>query len=83
MKSFLSGRPRVATPESPREQAAALAPAGSAPRVLAAAAACPAAGSARGPLVECVREGDRVVRLVVTCACGERVEIDCLYGAGV
>jgi hypothetical protein len=32
--------------------------------------------------VEVVKEGDKVVRLVVICACGERVEVECLYGAG-
>ena len=32
--------------------------------------------------VETVKEGDKIVRLVVTCACGERVEIECLYPAG-
>lgn len=32
--------------------------------------------------VEVVKEGDKVVRLVVTCGCGERVEIECLYSAG-
>ncbi len=35
-----------------------------------------------GTQVEVVREGDKVVRLIVNCACGERVEIDCLYSAG-
>jgi hypothetical protein len=35
--------------------------------------------SAHGVRVHCVREGDRVVRLIVTCACGERHEIDCHY----
>ena len=41
-------------------------------------------GSAEGSnaQVEVVKEGDKVVRVVVTCACGERVEIDCLYPAG-
>lgn len=34
-----------------------------------------------GPHVEAVKEGDKVVRLVVTCSCGERIEIDCLYPA--
>lgn len=34
------------------------------------------------PQVDVVKEGDRVVRLVVTCGCGERVEIDCLYTGG-
>lgn len=39
----------------------------------------PGASSAH---VEVVKEGDKVVRLVVTCVCGERVEIECLYNAG-
>ncbi len=32
--------------------------------------------------VEVVKEGDKVVRLIVHCTCGERVEIECLYAAG-
>jgi hypothetical protein len=32
--------------------------------------------------VEVVKEGDKVVRLIVTCVCGERVEVECLYSAG-
>ena len=32
------------------------------------------------PSVETVKEGDKVVRLVITCACGERMEVECLYG---
>jgi len=39
----------------------------------------PGASSAH---VEVVKEGDKVIRLVVTCVCGERVEIECLYTAG-
>lgn len=35
-----------------------------------------------GASVETIKEGDKVVRLVVTCSCGERVEIECLYNAG-
>lgn len=35
-----------------------------------------------GPHVETVKEGDKIVRLVVTCSCGEKIEIDCLYPAG-
>jgi hypothetical protein len=34
------------------------------------------------PQIECVREGDRITRLIVVCACGERIEIDCLYAQG-
>lgn len=40
----------------------------------------PAASGA--PNVEVIKEGEKVVRLVVTCACGERTEIECLYKAG-
>jgi hypothetical protein len=32
--------------------------------------------------VEIVKEGDKVVRIFVTCKCGERLEIECLYPAG-
>jgi hypothetical protein len=40
-------------------------------------------GSAgHGPTVECLKQGDKVTRLIVTCACGERIEIECLYPAG-
>jgi len=29
-----------------------------------------------------IKEGDKVVRLVVTCSCGEKIEVECLYPAG-
>jgi hypothetical protein len=51
-------------------------------------AALPIAGSVTaptapgGPTIEVVKEGDKIVRLVVTCACGERMEVECLYRAG-
>jgi hypothetical protein len=32
--------------------------------------------------VEVIKEGDKVVRLVITCACGERTEVECIYPAG-
>jgi hypothetical protein len=41
-----------------------------------------APGENHGASVETVKEGDKVVRLIVTCVCGERVEIECLYNAG-
>jgi hypothetical protein len=41
-----------------------------------------AAGGAQKANVEIVKEGDRVVRMIVTCKCGERLEIECLYPAG-
>lgn len=48
---------------------------------LVAARPAGGAGGAGGatPAIECVRDGDRVSRLIVICACGERIEIDCLY----
>ena len=41
--------------------------------------ATPGASSAN---VEVVKEGDKVVRLIVHCVCGERVEVECLYSPG-
>jgi hypothetical protein len=79
MKPFLSGRAQV--------QAATLQPMSgvSAPEAVAraASAAHKHGKDAGGPTVEAIKQGDKVVRLVVTCSCGERIEIDCLYpGSG-
>ena len=35
-----------------------------------------------GANVETVKQGDKIVRLIVTCSCGERIEVECLYPAG-
>jgi len=35
-----------------------------------------------GPNVEVVKQGDKVVRLVIKCSCGELIEIECLYAPG-
>lgn len=82
MNSFLQGKktlsvaPLRAVAAPPRDT---LVPAGkTAPARTAAPAPCPGAT----PTVEAVKEGDKVVRLIVTCTCGERVEIECLYPAG-
>jgi hypothetical protein len=40
------------------------------------------AGGSASAHVEVVKEGDKVVRLIITCVCGERVEVECLYPAG-
>jgi hypothetical protein len=76
MKPFLSGRPRHDQSALPR-----IASAGSGLTRLheAHSAAADRAGPANGPSVECVKQGDKVVRLIVTCSCGERIEVDCLY----
>jgi hypothetical protein len=78
MKPFLQGRKTIAE--------AALRPAATpltAPTLRPALrpGATPHA-HAEGAQVEVVKQGDKVTRLIVTCACGERIEIDCLYPAG-
>ncbi|AOS45131.1 hypothetical protein Verru16b_02207 [Lacunisphaera limnophila] len=42
----------------------------------------PANPAPEGPVVEVIKEGDKVVRILVTCACGEKIEVDCLYPVG-
>ena len=39
--------------------------------------------SGLSPNVEVVKQGDKIVRIIVTCTCGERTEIDCLYPPGL
>ena len=80
MKSFLQGKKSLKTvPLRPPAIACAVGapirPHGHAP----VSVVTPGASSAH---VEVVKEGDKVVRLVVTCVCGERVEIECLYTPG-
>jgi hypothetical protein len=81
MKSFLQGKKSLAVEplKAPAAFAAALGARCSAPASASAGGNAPGASSAQ---VEVVKEGDKVVRLVVTCVCGERVEIECLYSAG-
>lgn len=86
MKPFLSDRPRSTTPvtldatlsTATATFATALSPASS------RAAHTPHAGhgGSAAPHVEAIRQGDKITRLVVTCSCGERIEIDCLYATG-
>ena len=77
MKPFLSGRAQM--------QSANLQPMiGVSPSDAVARAAAHKHDKAggTGPTVEAVKQGDKVVRIVVTCSCGERIEIDCLYPGG-
>lgn len=80
MKSFLQGKKALNTAplRAPGAPSAANAPQAHAHRS-PLSVVTPGASSAH---VEVVKEGDKVVRLVVTCVCGERVEIECLYAAG-
>ena len=34
------------------------------------------------PHIDLVKQGDKIVRIIVTCTCGERTEIECLYPPG-
>jgi hypothetical protein len=79
MKPFLQGRKSLAI--------AALRPANGAP--LQTSGSCRAGANGQGPAahsagssVEVLKEGDKVVRIVVTCTCGERTEVECLYAPG-
>ena len=81
MKSFLSGRTGVAVSDSPAPVESE-APTGLS--LLAAAGTVPgaAASKAGASSVQCVREGDVIKKLIVTCECGKTVEIDCQYTTG-
>lgn len=87
MKSFLSDRPRVNTPTVHASVPVPFPSTAGGIKPVAAPARPAGHGHAAGAptgatKVDCVREGDRVTRIIVTCACGERIEVDCLYAAG-
>jgi hypothetical protein len=80
MKPFLHGKKSLATESlrPPPQFAAAIGPGCKSPNHSASAQA----GGEESAHVEVVKEGDKVVRLIVTCRCGERIEVECLYSAG-
>lgn len=81
MNSFLQGKKTLSVPPL-RPLPAALRPRELTPAPSHQSPA-PTMGASHGqPSVEVVKEGDKVVRLIVVCTCGERVEIECLYPAG-
>lgn len=74
MKSFLQGKNAVSVP--------ALKPLAVArPKIPSCPNAAPANGTHHesAARVEVVKEGGAVVRLVLHCSCGERIEVECLY----
>jgi hypothetical protein len=79
MKSFLQGKKTLSVSALRLPPGLASAHAAPGPR---AAPAGSAPVRSTEPHVEAIKEGDKVVRLVVTCACGERIELECLYPAG-
>jgi hypothetical protein len=72
MKPFLQGKKTLPTP-------ALHAPA---PKAVLTLSGVVSPADASHPNIEVIKEGDKVVRLVVTCICGERVEVECLYRPG-
>ena len=69
MKPFLQGKKEIAG-AALRAPVRTMAPlAGAAPVMTGHAASS----------IEVVKEGEKVVRLVVICVCGERMEVECLY----
>jgi len=81
MKSFLDGKKTVpmAALRPPTNMISPHAPSSPSTSRPPASGSKESAASAN---VEVVKEGDKVVRLIVTCKCGERIEVDCLYPAG-
>lgn len=86
MKSFHQGKKSLPIPSlrfPPGCHGAASGSGHTSPRTSRAGTVQVHAGTTGGEAhVEVVKEGDKVVRLVVTCACGERIEVECLYAAG-
>jgi hypothetical protein len=76
MKSFLQGKRSLDITALRAPQTGAL-PIGEAGKTTE-----PVAISGMSPNVELVKQGDKIVRIIVTCTCGERTEIDCLYPPG-
>jgi hypothetical protein len=75
MKSFLSGRQQIPGGGLQPMSNAVAKPANSAlPNHLHGDSA-----SSGGATVQCIKQGDQIVKLIVTCTCGEKIEIDCLY----
>lgn len=80
MKSFLQGKKTLSIAPL-RPIVAGVQPAHPSPTPVARPTSAAPANHGQ-PTVEVVKEGDKVVRLIVVCSCGERVEIECLYPAG-
>jgi hypothetical protein len=72
MKPYLQGRKSNSLPALPN---------GSGKAIASLVGLAHPASLPGGHSIEAVKEGDKVVRLVITCACGERMEVECLYGS--
>ncbi|MBP7141304.1 MAG: hypothetical protein KBA71_05310 [Opitutaceae bacterium] len=82
MKPFLSGRPSTGTPAlRPATDGSDAGIAGIPSLATQPGLKCAGSDPAHGPNIECIKQGDKVVRLVITCTCGEKIEVECLYPA--
>ncbi len=82
MKAFLSDRPRVTAPILLHPHPADASALGAVISSVKPHASGAPGGTGGVSHVECVRQGDKITRLVITCPCGERIELDCLYAGG-
>jgi hypothetical protein len=73
MKSFLQGKRTLGMAALRAPQPAPLPPG------VSVSAVVPAGNT---PQIDVVKQGDKIMRIVVTCSCGERIEIECLYPPG-
>jgi len=38
------------------------------------------AGKEGQPTIECITKDGRIIRILITCTCGEQIELNCKYG---
>ena len=76
MKSFLQGKRTLSICGLRSPQAPGL------PNAAASQSAGSPTPAGASPHIDIVKQGDKIVRIVVTCTCGERTEIECLYPPG-
>ena len=83
MKDFLQNRPLVSSPSGAKPaKGTDLPPPVFDAALFGAMATGPGDGGGHDATVEAIKEGDRVVKLIVTCRCGEKIEILCAYAPG-
>lgn len=74
MKPFLQGRKVAESKSLPTQVSTSVLPVREQPKAVARTSA--------GPNVEVVKKGNKVTHVIVTCSCGEKIEVECLYTEG-
>jgi hypothetical protein len=83
VQDFLQNRPQVSSPSGSHSKPHGHSGNGgsaSFDTALLGAAHSPQPGGHGDVSIEALKEGERVTKLIVTCRCGERIEILCAYG---